>query len=444
LALLERAVGGLSEPVGSGEERALESLVRRGFAERDGVPAFPADRAPSVSVVIPARDRAEELRRCLGALRGLDYPLEKVEVIVVDDGSRDATVQVARESGALVVDSGGFGRGPGAARNRGAAEASGDLLAFVDSDCVASAGWLAELVGWFRSSEVVAVGGLVEGLRTAAPLDRYEAAMSSLTLGRREKTGAGGNDTFYLPSCNLLVRREAFGRAGGFRPELHVGEDVDLSWRLRDAGGTLVYSPAGAVCHEHRSRLLAFACRRFEYGTSEGALQVLHPARHKRLVVPRSLGLAAGLLAASVLFGLLPLSLLAAVLLAWDAGAFRRRLSRTGLVFGYGQVLAARARALGSLFYYLGYHAARYYGLPLLAASLLWPRFGALAAGLAVSTAAVDHAVRRPQLTFPVFLAYYLCEHLAYGLGAFWGCWRKRSFVSYRPVFLGRVEVQTG
>ena len=108
---------------------------------------------PLVSVVIPVMDRATELRRCLASLRRISYPASKLEVIVVDDGSRDDSAAVAEELGATVVSSGGRGQGPAVARNRGAAVARGELLAFIDSDCTASPGWLADLVDRFRDPD---------------------------------------------------------------------------------------------------------------------------------------------------------------------------------------------------------------------------------------------------------------------------------------------------
>jgi mycofactocin system glycosyltransferase len=288
---------------------------------------------------------------------------------------------------------------------------------------------------------VAAVGGLVEGLRSDRWLDRYEAAMSSLHLGPRERSGAGGDDTFYLPSCNLLVRRAAFQAVGGFRPELHVGEDVDLSWRLRERGGRIVYAPAGVVRHEHRSLLWPFLFRRFQYGTSEGALQTLHPRRRKRIVLPPLLAVSLALLALSVLAGTWVPAAAVVLGVAADARWFGRRLRRAGLPVGYPAVLAARTRALGSLAYYVAYHLVRYYGWPLLAAAAAWPRAGLLASILFGVAAGVDWAVRRPALSLPAFAFYYGAEHLAYGLGVFWGCWRERTFSSYRPVLRGRADL---
>lgn len=423
--------------------RALEGLARAGYLERRGAEeAARAPRAwPMVTVVIPVKDRAEELRRCLGSLERVRYPADLLEVIVVDDGSRDESAAVAQAFGARVVASGGRGLGPASARNWGAREARGELLAFIDSDCTASPGWLDGLAACFDDPEVAAVGGRVEGMHCATRLDRYEAKMSSLCLGGHPRSGREGDDTFYLPSCNLLVRRADFLEVGGFREGMHVGEDVDLTWRLRDRGHCILYVPRGWVYHEHRNRLGAFLRRRFEYGTSEALLHGLHPARTKKMAVPPGLAAALGL---ALLTGLgagwfwLPL---AALVFAADAARARTRFAAAGISVAFVPALLARARAGASLVYYLGYHAVRYYGWPLLLASAAAPRVGLVAAAAFLWVAGVDHRVKGVGLGFPSFLAFYLGEQLAYGAGVFWGCARRRSFRSYRPELRGRMEM---
>jgi len=418
-------------PASNAEAAVLETLAKRGFVSREW-PELTEPELPLVSIIIPVKDRAGDLRNCLNSLAALDYPAERREIIVVDDGSSDATPQVARELGAVLVASGAVGGGPAAARNKGAAVARGEILAFIDSDCTASPRWLRELLPVFAEAGTAAVGGWVDGMHQAAPLDRYEAVMSSLNLGRRAMTGGAGGDTFYLPSCNLLVRREAFAAAGGFRAELQVGEDVDLTWRLRDAGWSIVYLPRGSVCHAHRSRLWPFMKRRFDYGTSEGLLQQLHPVRGKKMLLPPMLTALLALLALALVGrSLLPLPL--ALLLLQTASALAsRRMRGLGLALPARKILSARVRAAGSLGYYLGYHLLRYYLLPLLLATLLYPPLVLLVLTTLLGVATVDHQVRRPRLALPQFWLYYALEQLAYGSGVFMGCLRLKNFASYR------------
>ncbi len=440
--LVQRGMGGPLTPVTAVEGQVLEQLAVKGFVVRSREAADQPAALPSVSVVIPVKDRAEELGRCLSSIAAIDYPAEKIEVIVVDDGSCDRSPDVAREFGAQLVFSGGTGRGPAAARNRGARAAKGEILAFIDSDCTASTGWLAELIPTFADPSVAAVGGRVDGMCTTSAIDRYEAVMSSLSLGGRERTGNSGDDTFYLPSCNLLVRRIAFLTARGFNDDMHVGEDVDLTWRLRDGGWTIAYLPAGRVNHEHRSTIRSFMSRRFDYGTSEGMLQLLHPRRHKRMVIPPLLALILALCVAAPFTGWWTLAA-AGVLLGIDAAAVRVRMKRRGLPIGLSTLIAGRLRALGSLAYYLSYHLVRYYAAPLILIALFVPWFWLFVIAVFACAAGVDHAIKKPRLSLVLFAGIYLLEHIAYGAGVFWGCVRGKTFASYRVEVRRQMEATT-
>jgi mycofactocin system glycosyltransferase len=419
----------------------MEQLAAKGFAERiRTVPELPAT-LPEVSIVIPVMNRADELRRCLTSLTHLSYPQEKIQIIVVDDGSKDDSPLVARQFGALLVPSGGTGRGPAAARNVGASVASGEILAFIDSDCTASEAWLCELIPAFTNPDLAAVGGRVDGMCTESAVDRYEAVMSSLSLGSRERVGNSGSDTFYLPSCNLLVRRSAFRSAGCFNDSMHVGEDVDLTWRLRDRGWTICYLPAGNILHEHRSSIRSFMSRRFDYGTSEGMLQLLHPRRRKQMVIPVLLATVLLLCLAAPFAGWWT-ALLAAGLLGADAAIVRVRFMRRNLPIGLISLLAGRLRALGSLAYYLCYHLVRYYATPLIAVALIVSGFWACCLPVAtlLCAAGVDYAIKKPPLSFIRFCGIYLLEQIAYGAGVFWGCLSRNCFASYRVVIFRQME----
>jgi mycofactocin system glycosyltransferase len=442
--LVGRGADGALITASGSEQAVMEQLAAKGFAERvRSAPEQPAT-LPMVSIIIPVMNRAEELRRCLTSLTQISYPQEKLQIIVVDDGSVDDSPLVARRFGALLVPSGGTGRGPAAARNVGASMASGEILAFIDSDCTASEEWLRELIPAFCNPALAAVGGQVDGMRTESPVDRYEAVMSSLSLGSRERIGNGGSDTFYLPSCNLLVRRSAFRDAGGFKDSMHVGEDVDLTWRLRDKGWSICYLPAGNVLHEHRSSIRSFMSRRFDYGTSEGMLQLLHPRRRKQMVIPLLLATVLMLCLAALFAGWWSL-LLAVALLVTDTAIVRIRFVRRRLPVGLKSLLAGRLRALGSLAYYICYHLVRYYAVPLIVVALLVPDFRGWSLPLAVllCAAGVDYAVRKPPLPFIRFCGIYLLEQIAYGAGVFWGCLCRKNFASYRVVINPQTEPAT-
>ena len=415
--------------------RALERLEKKGFIERRWEGLKDLSAFPRVSIIIPVKDRADDLRHCLQSLQQLDYPCDRLQIVVVDDGSSDASPDVARQFGATLVCSGSVGGGPALARNKGVSVARGEILAFIDSDCTAAKNWLADLLPTFNDPQVAAVGGWVDGMHYGSALDRYEAVMSSLNLGRREMCGAGGNDTFYLPSCNLLMRKEAFCAAGGFRAELHVGEDVDLTWRLRDSGWKIRYVPRGTVYHAHRSLLWPFMKRRFDYGTSEGTLHRLHPLRGKKMVAPPMLSAILLSLLAALLTLTPALVLVAGVLLGLDLILTRRRLHRVGMAFPNRAVLLARTRALGSLGYYMGYHVLRYYLLPFILVALFLPSVAALLLLVFCGVSVVDYRVRKPRLFMPSFCFFYAMEQLAYGLGVLWGCITIRSASSYALAF---------
>ena len=438
--LVRRGMDGPLTAATAGEADVLEQLAAKGLVKRLRGGAEPMAMLPVVSVVIPVKDRAEELQRCLSSLARLNYPPEKLQVIVVDDGSSDHSPTVAQQLGAHVVPSGGTGRGPAAARNVGARAARGDILAFIDSDCTASPEWLMELMPAFSNPATAAVGGMVDGMCTTSAIDRYEAVMSSLSLGSRERTGNGGDDTFYLPSCNLLVRRTTFLGIGGFDDTMHVGEDVDMTWRLRDNGWTIAYLPVGRVFHEHRSTIRSFMSRRFDYGTSEGMLQILHPRRQKRMVIPPMLAFVLALCCIAPFTWGWSLLLSAGVLLA-DATNVRLRLARRDIPLGLMTLIAGRLRALGSLIYYLSYHLVRYYVTVLIAVALVMPPLWTVPVIALGCAAGVDYAVKKPRLSFVRFAGIYFMEQIAYGTGVFWGCLSRKCFSSYRVVLYRHMEL---
>jgi hypothetical protein len=179
--------------------------------------------------------------------------------------------------------------------------------------------------------------------------------------------------------------------------------------------------------------------RRFDYGTSEGILQILHPTRHKRMVIPPLL---AAILILSLMtffigwWALLPVS----GILSCDAAAMRLRTGRQGLPLGMTAIIAGRLRALGSLVYYLSYHLIRYYAIALIVIALIVPALWLLFAAVLATAAGVDFAVKKPRLAFLTFIGIYFLEQIAYGAGVFWGCLSRKCFASYRIEIFRQIE----
>jgi mycofactocin glycosyltransferase len=233
----------------------------------------PRSEPHNVTAVIPAYDRADELERCLAAVKG-------VPVIVVDDGSPDPRPlrRVAEAYGALLVRH-PRNRGPAAARNTGLRLVDTAFTAFVDSDCRPEEGWLDVLMPYFDDPKVAAVAPRVVP-ETGDPslLARYESARSALDMGSRAALVRPGARLGFVPSATLIVRTSKL-RDPAFDEEMRLGEDVDFVWRLADRGLHVRYQPQARVTHTARVELRAWARRRHEYGTSAAALAHRHPGR---------------------------------------------------------------------------------------------------------------------------------------------------------------------
>ena len=192
-----------------------------------------------VSVIVPARDAAATLGAALAALERQDLG-EPFEVIVVDDGSRDATGAIARAAPVVTAVLEAPGAGPGAARGVGAAAATGEVLAFTDADCEPEPGWLRAGLAAMAAADVVQGRVIPDPRAQMGPFDRFVAV--------------GGLSHLY-ETANLFLRRDHFEEAGGFEPWLaprrskELAEDVWLGWRLRRNGACVAFCEDAVVRH---------------------------------------------------------------------------------------------------------------------------------------------------------------------------------------------------
>ena len=380
-------------------------------------------------VIVPVRDRPAPLARCVEALQASGV----LRVIVVDDGSLDVEAHrsVAADAGAQFVARLRSG-GPAAARSTGLAEApASTLVAFVDSDIEVDPGWLDPLVGLFVDPSVALAAPRVRHLgstpvhdRPESVLDRYETANSPLDLGDRPALIAAGRRVSYVPAAALVVRRAAFDAVGGFDDSLTVGEDVDLVWRLHDAGWRCRYEPASTVRHHGRSRLVPLLRRRFDYGRSAAELDRRHPGALPPL---RGNSWSAGVVGAA----LVGRPLVAAGVGAWTAGALARKLDP----LDDARRVAARLTFAGHLGFarQLARAAVRPWLPFALAAALVSRRARRLLALGALVAPITAWRDRRPPLDPVRWIACWLADDVAYTAGVWIGCIRRRSFGALRP-----------
>lgn len=236
---------------------------------------------PEASVIVPARNAAGTLPRLFEGLAAQDLARDRFEVVVVSNGSTDATADTARDHGAKVLEEPAGNRAR--ARNAGAAVAHGPVYAFIDADCLPERGWLSALTTCLGSAPLAAGDVRVAAREAPNRVERFDR----LWRFQQERNVRSG----WAASANLGVRREAFEAAGGFDPAYRrVGEDVDLCLRAREAGLALAWCPRAVVWHDAERRLRDVLARAFGQGYAsvqhERRLRGLAGRRHWRHPAP--------------------------------------------------------------------------------------------------------------------------------------------------------------
>jgi glycosyltransferase involved in cell wall biosynthesis len=437
-----------------------------------------------VTVVIPARDRPAYLDRCLAAL-GRSYP-----VIVVDDGSRQAAeiADLCRRHGATLIRRPASG-GPGPARNDGLAQVTTSLVAFLDSDCETGPEWITSLAAHFADPLVAAVAPRIRPVTGGGPAGRYLEARAPLDMGAQEGRVLPLTRLSYVPTAALLVRRAALaaddsqavstraistgaistgaGAAGGaplpaagsgdtgpfdagpfdagpgdtgpFDASLRYGEDVDLVWRLAEAGWRIRYDPSASISHAEPVTWARLLARRFRYGCSAAPLAQRHPGQVPPLILQAWPAAAvAGLLARRP----------AVALAAYGAGTGQLvRLLRGWDVPPKG-VLRPMADSVLQTWLGTGRWTIQY-ALPVAAASLARPggrtartRLGRrlAVASLLVGPPIAEWRRIQPSMHAAAFSLGYLADEVAYGAGVYRGAAAEKLLspllptVAWRPL----------
>jgi len=243
--------------------------VQKAFA---AAPHFTLPRYPKVSVVVPSYNGDRTLKACLDSLQKLNYP--EYEIILVDDGSIDATRQIAFANPKVRYFHHEQNLGLSVARNTGIAAATGEIIAFTDSDCRADEDWLFYLVASLLGDDFVAVGGP----NLLPPEDSLTAAAVMVSPGGPAHVMLTDRQAEHIPGCNMAVYKWVLAGLGGFDPIFRrAGDDVDICWRLQQAGHKIGFNPAAFVWHYRRSTIRDYLKQQHGYGEAEALLVRKHP-----------------------------------------------------------------------------------------------------------------------------------------------------------------------
>ena len=236
-----------------------------------------------VSIIIPTRNRKDSLKECLLSLTHLDYPQNKYEVIVIDDGSTDGTEDMIIEIRDSLTYTFHYGRlkekkGVSSARNLGMQITKGQIFVFADDDCLFEKGWLTNLLNGFNSPKVGAVGGLDRTPEDATIFSKcvdylFTSFIGTGGLRRGEGLRVG---RYYPKGCNMAVLREAVDCVGEFDEHLVPGEEIEFGYRIEKAGYKIRFVPGAFVWHKRRTSLRALLQKMFKIGYTRVVLARKH------------------------------------------------------------------------------------------------------------------------------------------------------------------------
>lgn len=244
----------------------------------DAVLTPPAERArPTYSAVIPSQAGRASLPETLRALSVLEAPAGVVEALLVFDGGGSAAVRANMTAAVPTLPLQMIDQpqsGPAAARNRGAALASGDWLIFLDDDCSLMPGFLSELERGLERNPGALFGGLALLPEHASPWSLASQLIIDAFV-ESQKTSKG--QLRFLPTQCLALRREDWLRSGGFNEEFAAaaGEDRDFCWRWSQSGRPLVRLNQARYLHRHPLSARAFLRKHREYGSASSQMSGL-------------------------------------------------------------------------------------------------------------------------------------------------------------------------
>jgi cellulose synthase/poly-beta-1,6-N-acetylglucosamine synthase-like glycosyltransferase len=230
---------------------------------------------PDVSIIVPAYNAADTIARCVESLLAQDYPFDRYKVVVVDNNSSDDTPSIVRKYPSVTLAFEREAQTSYAARNRGLALTDTELVAFLDSDCVADRHWLGNLVVPFEDPDVGVVGGPRASQIPETGSGLVERFLAQVHV--HDERLYHPSEPKGFPTANVAYRASVLDQVGIFDSTMPGGGDVDLAWRVQLYGGYRgVYVPEALVLHKHRATISGHFRQFRRYGFSEIVLATLY------------------------------------------------------------------------------------------------------------------------------------------------------------------------
>lgn len=243
--------------------------------EFKSLPVNLEDDYPFISVVVCSYNGSATIRECITEILKLDYP--DFEVVVVNDGSKDNLTEIVKEFPVRLIST--PNRGLSQARNTGMLNARGEIIAYIDDDAYPDRHWLKYLAYAYRNTE----HGCIGGPNIAPDNDGPWATAVANAPGGPVHVLVSDEIAEHVPGCNMSFRREALMKIGGFDPVYtNAGDDVDVCWRIQDAGYTIGFHPSAVVWHHRRNSLKAYWKQQKGYGKAEALLEAKWPEKYNR------------------------------------------------------------------------------------------------------------------------------------------------------------------